>query len=189
MPETGSAGPAGSGRRPSGAGGGSAGAGRPSGPGDGGPAQAAQASEAGDAEALKAEAAGRSPIRSGLHGRLDAVRATRAGRLTLKIVIGTLGGVLVVAGLVMVPFPGPGWAVVFAGLAVLALEFHWAHRLLEFGKRTLAAWMVWLGRQNVAVKGLVILAAAATATAIVYFGVKLSFGVDLVLEAQKLLIR
>ncbi|GAA3445456.1 TIGR02611 family protein [Planomonospora venezuelensis] len=141
----------------------------------------------GDAEGMKADAAERSPIRSGLHGRLDAIRATRTGRLTLKIVIGGIGGVLVVAGLIMVPFPGPGWAVVFAGLAVLALEFHWAHRLLEFGKRTLAAWMAWLGRQNWFVKAAVILVAAATATAIVYFGVKLSFGVDLVTEAQKLL--
>jgi uncharacterized protein (TIGR02611 family) len=176
MRETGGTGPGRTGRPPSAA-------------GDDGPAEAGQPSELGDAEAMKAQAAGRSPIRSGLHGRLDAIRSTRAGRLTLKIVIGTLGGVLVAAGLIMVPFPGPGWAVVFAGLAVLALEFHWAHRLLEFGKRTLSAWMAWLGRQNIAVKGLVILVAAATATAIVYFGVKLGFGVDLVLEAQKLLIR
>ncbi|GIH79655.1 TIGR02611 family protein [Planobispora longispora] len=141
----------------------------------------------GDAEAMKEQAAERSPIRSGLHGRLDAIRATRTGRLTLKIVIGAIGGVLVVAGLIMVPFPGPGWAVVFAGLAVLALEFHWAHRLLEFGKRTLSAWMVWLGRQNWFVKASVILVAAATATAIVYFGIKLSFDIDLLVEAQKLL--
>ncbi|GIH94440.1 TIGR02611 family protein [Planobispora siamensis] len=143
--------------------------------------------QADDAEALKTEAAGRSPIRSGLHGRLDAIRATRTGRLTLKIVIGAIGGVLVVAGLIMVPFPGPGWAVVFAGLAVLALEFHWAHRLLEFGKKTLSAWITWLGRQNLFVKAGVILVAAATATAIVYFGVKLSFGLDLIVETQKLL--
>ncbi|MFB9890501.1 TIGR02611 family protein [Planobispora takensis] len=156
--------------------------GRPGATGDAGTPQAT-----GDAEALKTEAAGRSPIRSGLHGRLDAIRATRTGRLTLKIVIGAIGGVLVVAGLIMVPFPGPGWAVVFAGLAVLALEFHWAHRLLEFGKKTLSAWIAWLGRQNLFVKAGVILVAAATATAIVYFGVKLSFGLDLIVETQKLL--
>jgi uncharacterized protein (TIGR02611 family) len=145
-------------------------------------------SSIGEAEEMKAEAAEHSPIRSGLHGRLDAIRATRTGRLALKIVIGTIGGVLVVAGLIMVPFPGPGWAVVFAGLAVLALEFHWAHRLLEFGKRTLSAWMAWLGRQNWFVKAGVILVAAATATAIVYFGM-LSLNIDLLLEAQKLLTR
>ncbi|WP_425582626.1 PGPGW domain-containing protein [Streptosporangium longisporum] len=35
----------------------------------------------------------------------------------LKIVIGVVGAVLVIGGLIMVPFPGPGWLVVFAGLA------------------------------------------------------------------------
>ncbi|MEU4534542.1 TIGR02611 family protein [Streptosporangium sp. NPDC023825] len=141
--------------------------------------------ETGDADALKGVAAGR----SGIHGRLDGIRSTRAGRLTLKIVIGAIGAVLVIGGLIMVPFPGPGWLVVFAGLAVLATEFHWAHRLLEFGKRTLSAWTAWLGRRGWTVKILVVLAAAVTATAIVYYGLKLSFDFDLVVEAQKLLTR
>ncbi|WP_436757182.1 TIGR02611 family protein [Streptosporangium sp. V21-05] len=141
--------------------------------------------ETGDADALKDAAAGR----SGIHGWLDGVRSTRAGHLTLKIVIGAIGAVLVIGGLIMVPFPGPGWLVVFAGLAVLATEFHWAHRLLEFGKRTLSAWTAWLGRRGWTVKILVVLAAAVTATAIVYYGLKLSFDLDLVVEAQKLLTR
>ena len=43
-----------------------------------------------------------------------------------------LGGfVIVLAGLAMIPLPGPGLLVVAAGLAVLALEFVWAERLLE----------------------------------------------------------
>ncbi|MFI6454750.1 TIGR02611 family protein [Streptosporangium amethystogenes] len=141
--------------------------------------------EIADADVPKDEAA----RRPGIHGRLDGIRSTRAGRLTLKIVIGTIGAVLVIGGLIMVPFPGPGWLVVFAGLAVLATEFHWAHRLLEFGKRTLSAWTAWLGRQGWSVKILVVLAAAATATAIVYYGLKLSLDLDLIVEAQKLLIR
>ncbi|MEU8382084.1 TIGR02611 family protein [Streptosporangium sp. NPDC048865] len=150
-----------------------------------GPVRSGGRIETGDADALKGAAA----ERSGLHGWLDGVRSTRAGHLTLKIVIGAIGTVLVVGGLIMVPFPGPGWLVVFAGLAVLATEFHWAHRVLEFGKRTLSAWTSWLGRRGWTVKILVVLAAAATATAIVYFGLKLSFDIDLVVEAQKLLIR
>ncbi|MEU4403565.1 TIGR02611 family protein [Streptosporangium sp. NPDC023963] len=141
--------------------------------------------ETGDADALKGAAA----ERSGVNGWLDGVRSTRAGHLTLKIVIGAIGAVLVIGGLIMVPFPGPGWLVVFAGLAVLATEFHWAHRLLEFGKRTLSAWTAWLGRRGWTVKILVVLAAAVTATAIVYYGLKLSFDLDLVVEAQKLLTR
>ena len=39
---------------------------------------------------------------------------------------------LVVAiGLALVPLPGPGWAIVFIGLGMLALEFEWAERLME----------------------------------------------------------
>lgn len=142
-------------------------------------------SETGDADILKDEAA----RRQGVHGLLDGIRATRTGRLTLKIVIGTVGAVLVAAGLVMVPFPGPGWLVVFAGLAVLATEFHWAHRLLGFGRRTLSTWTAWLARQGWTVKILVILAAATAATAIVDDGLKISLHLDLIVETQKLLGR
>jgi uncharacterized protein (TIGR02611 family) len=30
-----------------------------------------------------------------------------------------------------VPLPGPGWAIVFVGLGMLALEFEWAEKLME----------------------------------------------------------
>ncbi|MDP9845405.1 TIGR02611 family protein [Streptosporangium lutulentum] len=150
-------------------------------PRDGSP----RSSVTGDADVLKDDASGR----SGLGRRLDRIRSTPAGRLTLKVAIGTVGAVLVAAGLIMVPFPGPGWLVVFAGLAVLATEFHWANRLLEFGKRTLAGWTAWLGRRGWTVKILVVLVAAAAAAAIVYYGVKLTFHIDLIVEAQKLLAR
>ena len=42
---------------------------------------------------------------------------------------------LVVLGLILIPLPGPGWAVVIAGLAVLATEFTWAEWLLRHAKR------------------------------------------------------
>jgi uncharacterized protein (TIGR02611 family) len=41
---------------------------------------------------------------------------------------------IVLAGLAMLVFPGPGWAAIFLGLAVLATEYAWAHRLLVFTK-------------------------------------------------------
>ena len=40
------------------------------------------------------------------------------------------GFVVVLVGLAMIPLPGPGLLVIAAGLAVLALEFAWAERLL-----------------------------------------------------------
>ena len=71
--------------------------------------------------------------RRGLVGWFDAVRANQAGRLTLRIVVGVLGAILVGGGLLLVPLPGPGWLIVFAGLALLATEFAWAARALERG--------------------------------------------------------
>lgn len=124
--------------------------------------------------------------RTGLKGWLDGVRSTRTGALTLKIVIGVIGAVMVVGGLIMVPFPGPGWLVVFAGLAVLATEFHWAHRLLEFGKRTLRAWTDWYKRQGWTVRIIVALVTVAAAAAIVYFGMR-TMGIDLIEIANRFL--
>ncbi|MEU1728728.1 TIGR02611 family protein [Actinomadura sp. ATCC 39365] len=146
-----------------------------------------QNSETGDADVMKDEAADRSAMparRSGLRGRLDGIRSTRAGALTLKIVVGVIGAVMVVGGLIMVPFPGPGWLVVFAGLAVLATEFHWAHRVLEFGKQTLHAWTQWYKRQGWTVRILVLLVTVAAAAVIVYFGM-LTLGIDLLEIAQR----
>jgi uncharacterized protein (TIGR02611 family) len=50
----------------------------------------------------------------------------RGGRVVLHTAV---GGVLLVAGLVMLVTPGPGIVTVVLGLAVLAREYHWAHRL------------------------------------------------------------
>ncbi|GAA5045659.1 uncharacterized protein (TIGR02611 family) [Thermocatellispora tengchongensis] len=139
----------------------------------------------GDADVLKGAAA----RRSGLRGWRDGIRATRGGALTLKIVVGVVGAVLVIGGLIMVPFPGPGWLVVFAGLAVLATEFHWAHKLLQFGRRTLDAWTDWLKRQGWTVRILVVGVAAVTACAIVWAALKLSLGIDLIMIARDLIAR
>jgi uncharacterized protein (TIGR02611 family) len=90
----------------------------------------------------------------------------------------------VVAGLIMVPFPGPGWAVVFAGLAVLAVEFHWARKVLDFGKRTLHAWMEWYKQQGWLVRIVVLIVTVAVAGVIVYFGLR-TLGIDLIAIAQR----
>ena len=39
-------------------------------------------------------------------------------------------GVLL-GGIALIPLPGPGWAIVFVGLGMLALEFKWAENLME----------------------------------------------------------
>ena len=47
-----------------------------------------------------------------------------------------LGFVLLAAGVSMLVLPGPGWASIIAGLALLATEFAWAQRLLQTVKET-----------------------------------------------------
>jgi uncharacterized protein (TIGR02611 family) len=146
-----------------------------------------QNSDTGDADMIKGEAAGRSDMperRTGIHGWLDGVRSTRTGALTLKIVIGAIGAIMVAGGLIMVPFPGPGWLVVFAGLAVLATEFHWARRALEFGKQTLHAWTEWYKRQGWTVRIIVLVVTVVAAAVIVYFGL-LTLGVDVIEIVQR----
>ncbi|MCK2220490.1 TIGR02611 family protein [Actinomadura sp. ATCC 31491] len=148
-----------------------------------------QNSDTGEADVVKDEAARRSSMsdrREGFQGWLDGIRATRTGALTLKIVIGVIGAVMIVGGLIMVPFPGPGWLVVFAGLAVLATEFHWAHKVLEFGKRTLHAWTQWYKRQGWTVRIVVLVVTVAAAAVIVYFGLR-TLGIDVIALAQRLL--
>lgn len=68
---------------------------------------------------------------------------------------------MVVGGLVAIPFPGPGWLLVIAGLAILASEFEWANRLLKFTKAKVKAWTEWVLRQPVWLRLLIGLATAA----------------------------
>ena len=77
-----------------------------------------------------------------------------------QIVVGIVGGLVVALGLATIPLPGPGWLTVIAGLFVLATEFTWAERLLEFTKKHVKRWTDWVTAQPVWVR---LLIAAATA--------------------------
>lgn len=46
------------------------------------------------------------------------------------VVVAVVGWTLVLAGLAMLVLPGPGLVTLFAGVAVLAVEFAWAEVLL-----------------------------------------------------------
>ena len=60
-----------------------------------------------------------------------------------RLGVGVLGGVLTAIGVVLVPLPGPGWLVVFLGLAVLGTEFRWAARVAGWLKRRLDRFWTW----------------------------------------------
>jgi uncharacterized protein (TIGR02611 family) len=66
---------------------------------------------------------------------LDGVRERRERHVErnrlLRIGFALFGFVVVLVGLAMLVLPGPGLLVIAVGLAILALEFAWAERLLE----------------------------------------------------------
>jgi uncharacterized protein (TIGR02611 family) len=90
--------------------------------------------------------------------RLSRTRSVDHG---YRVAVGVVGGLIVALGLVAIPLPGPGWLIVIAGLFVLATEFTWAERLLEFTKRHVKGWTDWVGRQPVWVRVLISLVTAA----------------------------
>lgn len=49
-----------------------------------------------------------------------------------KPIVTLIGGIVIIAGIAMLALPGPGWATIFLGLAILATEFARAHKLKMF---------------------------------------------------------
>jgi uncharacterized protein (TIGR02611 family) len=94
----------------------------------------------------RAEAAERpAETRRGRFGAVRArARATRTGRILWRVAV-TVAGVAVVAiGIVLLPLPGPGWLVIFGGLAVLGTEYAWAKRLLNWVRDRVRRWTQWI---------------------------------------------
>lgn len=69
-----------------------------------------------------------------------------------RFVAGLAGGVVVLVGIIAIPYPGPGWLIVFAGLAILSREFKWARKLLKFGRKKYDDWNTWVSNQNWPIK-------------------------------------
>ena len=105
---------------------------------------------------------------AGLRGR---IRAHPVGHWVYRVAVAVAGSAVIAAGIVLLPAPGPGWVVIFAGLGILATEFAWARRLLHFARRKVRAWTAWAARQSLVVRGclaiagLVLLAGVALAGA------------------------
>ncbi|WP_221358829.1 TIGR02611 family protein [Streptomyces beigongshangae] len=63
------------------------------------------------------------------------VRARRMLHLSWQVGVFVVGLAVVVVGVIMLPLPGPGWLVIFAGMAIWATEFVWAQLVLRWTKR------------------------------------------------------
>jgi len=83
------------------------------------------------------------PIRRMLRVIRRAIDRRPVLRRAYRVLVAVLGGAVTAGGLLLVPLPGPGWLVVFLGLAILGTEFAWAKRLAAFTKRRLARFWAW----------------------------------------------
>ena len=86
--------------------------------------------------------------RAALAARRERLRGDPRKDRAYRTVVGLLGALVVLLGLVLVPLPGPGWLVVFLGLAVLGSEFHWARRLQRFARRHVHRWSLWIAQRS-----------------------------------------
>jgi uncharacterized protein (TIGR02611 family) len=59
------------------------------------------------------------------------LKANPAMSLTTKIVVTTIGVLVLLGGVLMMVTPGPGIVGIALGLAILATEYEWAHRWLQ----------------------------------------------------------
>jgi uncharacterized protein (TIGR02611 family) len=113
--------------------------------------------EAEDSERGERELGSRAP---------DFIKASRPLHLSWMVGVFVVGLAVVGAGVLLLPLPGPGWLVIFAGVAIWATEFVWAQVALRWTKRkvteaTRAALDPKVRRRNIAltVVGVVIVAA------------------------------
>lgn len=65
----------------------------------------------------------------------EFIKSRRLLHLSWQVLIFVIGLAVVVAGIIMLPLPGPGWVVIFAGMAIWATEFVWAQLVLRWTKR------------------------------------------------------
>jgi uncharacterized protein (TIGR02611 family) len=52
-----------------------------------------------------------------------------------RIAVSIVGFAVLLAGIVLLVLPGPGWLLIFVGLSILATQYVWAERLLKTAKR------------------------------------------------------
>ncbi|MCH5645603.1 MULTISPECIES: TIGR02611 family protein [unclassified Gordonia (in: high G+C Gram-positive bacteria)] len=89
------------------------------------------------------------------------IRRNRHLNLAYRIAVGVIGALVLAGGIVAIPYPGPGWLIVFLGLGILASEFDWAHRLLRFARGKYDDWAEWMKRQHWSLQGVFALGTCA----------------------------
>ncbi|MER7835726.1 TIGR02611 family protein [Streptomyces sp. NPDC096040] len=65
----------------------------------------------------------------------EFIKARRMLHLSWQVGVFAVGLAVVVVGIVLLPLPGPGWVIIFGGMAIWATEFVWAQLVLRWTKR------------------------------------------------------
>jgi uncharacterized protein (TIGR02611 family) len=115
---------------------------------------------------------------------LDLIRANPTGRMILRVSIAIAGLAVVALGILLIPLPGPGWFIVIGGLAIWAVEFTWAKKLLNFTRRNVRAWTSWIGRQPLPLRSVIGLVGLIFVAFVVWASVKVSLDIDLLTETR-----
>jgi uncharacterized protein (TIGR02611 family) len=67
------------------------------------------------------------------------IRRSRPLHLLWQTGVFVVGLAVVAGGVVLLPLPGPGWLIIFGGMAIWATEFVWAQRALRWARRNAGA--------------------------------------------------
>ncbi len=113
---------------------------------------------------------------------MSAVKSV--GRSARKVAVLIVGVAVVLAGVALLALPGPGVLVIIVGLVVLATEFEWAQRLLDYVVERAAGATTKVqesksGRIMLALSGLILIGAGVVV--IVFFSSWLVAGISLIL--------
>lgn len=84
-------------------------------------------------------------LKTKLHAANHSVDRHLEGQWRRPVQVATvvIGFVVIIVGLALVPLPGPGWLIVFAGLAILAKVFPPAERLVGWIQHKVEASTQW----------------------------------------------
>ncbi|MET9668057.1 TIGR02611 family protein [Streptomyces sp. NPDC006475] len=104
------------------------------------------------------------------------IQCSKSLHLIWRIGIFVAGFAVVGTGVILLPLPGPGWVVIFGGMAIWASEFTWAQFVLRWTKRkvteaTRRALQPEVRRRNIVLTSAALaVVAAAAGTLITHFG-------------------
>jgi uncharacterized protein (TIGR02611 family) len=102
------------------------------------------------------------------------IKRNPTSRRIYRAAVAVIGLSVMAVGFAAIPLPGPGWAIVFVGLAILASEFDRAQAVLEFGRRHVLRWTEWISAQALWVRLLAALLTLLTVLAVFWLTLKVA---------------